>query len=324
MTAAEPSASPPLSDSLGRYKRELSVAAAYALMLGVLAVLAPQFYARGEWRGSLIRAAPTLVAGVGMTLVILARHIDISIGSQFSVCGVVAALAAKAGLPMPLAAGAALAAGALMGAANGALVAFLGLPSIVVTLATMVVLRESLRWAREGEAVRNLPPDFQWFGGSQRVGEWMLLIAALAVFAAFAWGARYLAAGRAVYAVGSDREAARLAGVRPRRVEFTVFVVMGLLTALAALLNAVRFPQVDVNAGVGLELLVIAAVVVGGTAISGGRGTLLGTLFGVALLVVIAPALVFLNVKSQWERAIQGLIILAAVASDGLFRRREG
>ena len=168
-----------------------------------------------------------------------------------------------------------------------------------------------------------LPSGFQWFGASQRTGQWAILLIALAVFALFAWGMRWVAAGRAVYAVGSDQEAARLAGVRAKRVVFAVFVTMGVLAALAAILNAVRFAIVYPNYGEGLELKVIAAVVVGGTAISGGRGTLFGTLIGVALLATVAPALVFLNAQPQWERAIQGGIILAAVASDGL-RRRGG
>jgi rhamnose transport system permease protein len=131
---------------------------------------------------------------------------------------------------------------------------------------------------------------------------------------------RNLAAGRAVYATGSDPEAARLAGIRPRGVVFATFVTMGALAGLAALLNAVRFADVDPNAGSGLELQVIAAAVVGGTAISGGRGTLLGTLVGVALLGSIGPALVFLKTQPQWEKAIQGMIILLAVASGALYR----
>jgi rhamnose transport system permease protein len=263
-----------------------------------------------------------LVAAVGMTLVILARQIDISIGSQFSICGVVAGLLAKEGLPMPAVAAGTVAAGALMGAVNGTLVAGMGLPSIVVTLATMVTLREGLRWAREGEFVRDLPAGFQWFGLSQAAGQWLLVGIALAVFVAFAWGLRNLAAGRAVYATGSDPEAARLAGIRPRLVTFGVFVMMGALAGLASLLNAVRFPLIDPGSGSGLELQVIAAVVVGGTAVSGGRGTLLGTLLGVLLLCTIGPAMSFLGVAPQWEKALQGAIILAAVASDGLSRRR--
>jgi rhamnose transport system permease protein len=305
---------------IARHQRELSVAVAYAALLLVLATVAPTFF-REQFRASLVSSAPVLVAAVGMTLVILARQIDISIGSQFSIAGVVAGLLAKAGLPMPLVAAGTLAAGAVMGAVNGVF-AGMGLPSIVVTLATMVTLREALRWAREGEFVRDLPAGFQWFGLSQSAGQWLLVGIALAVFVVFAWGLRNLAAGRAVYATGSEPEAARLAGIRPRGVTFGVFVIMGALAGLAALLNAVRFADVDPNAGAGLELQVIAAVVVGGTAVSGGRGTLLGTLIGVMLLGTIGPALVFLHVSPQWEKALQGAIILAAVASDGLSRRK--
>ncbi len=200
--------------------------------------------------------------------------------------------------------------------------AALGLPSIVVTLATLVIFRESLRWARAGEFVRGLPSNFQWFGLGQGPGQWLVVACAVVVFLVFAWALRFLAAGRTVYATGSDPEAARLAGIRPKRVIFSVFVLMGGLTGLAALLNAVRFPVIAPDEGTGLELQAIAAVVVGGVAISGGRGTLVGTLIGVVLLASIAPALVFLHTQPQWEKAVQGLIILAAVASDGF--RREG
>jgi rhamnose transport system permease protein len=303
-----------------RYRREIAVGATYAALLLVLAAAVPDFYRPDQLRSFAVSRAAVLVAAVGMTLVIVARQIDISIGSQFSVCGVVAGLLARAGAPMPLVGLGTLAAGAGMGAVNGALVAGLGLPSIVVTLATLVILRESLRWAREGEFVRNLPPWFQWFGAGQAAGQWVVVGAALAVFLVFAWALRNLAAGRAVYATGSDPEAARLAGIRPKRVVFGVFVTMGLLTGLAALLSAVQLPVVDPNSGTGLELQAIAAVVVGGVAISGGRGTLVGGLVGVLLLGTVGPALTFLKVEAQWEKAVQGLVILLAVASDALDR----
>jgi rhamnose transport system permease protein len=152
----------------------------------------------------------------------------------------------------------------------------------------------------------------------------MLIVGlAVALLVSFGWGLSYLAAGRMVYATGSDVEAARLAGMRPQRLTFGVFVIMGLLTGLAALLNAVRFPQVDANAGIGLELQVIAAVVIGGTAINGGRGTVWGTLVGVLLLATIGPALVFFGAAAHWEKALQGMIILIAVASDALQGQRR-
>jgi rhamnose transport system permease protein len=144
----------------------------------------------------------------------------------------------------------------------------------------------------------------------------MIVAISIVVFIIFVWLLNNLAAGRTIYAVGSDQEAARLAGIEPSRVVFSVFVLMGAMTGLAALLNAVRFAEVPSNAGTGLELKAIAAVVVGGTAITGGRGTLIGTLIGVALLGTIGTALTFLGINPFWEKAIQGAIILAALVSD--------
>jgi rhamnose transport system permease protein len=307
---------------VSHYKRELAVALAYLVLLAVLAVEAPVFFHEG-FAKTWVSMSPVLIAAVGMTFVIIARQIDISIGAQYSICGVLAGLLAKMNIPMPMVGLCVICAGALMGAVNGTLIALAGLPSIVVTLATMVILRQSLSWIREGEAVNNLPPGFQWFGLSQQAGELLLVGIAAVVTTAFAWGARNLAGGRAVFAVGSDAAAARLAGIRPRYVTFNAFVLVGATAGFAALLGAVRFAQVDVNAGNGLELAVIAAVVVGGTAINGGRGTLIGTVVGVALLASIGPSLTFLHWPAQWERAVQGLIILVAVASDRAFGNRR-
>ena len=218
---------------------------------------------------------------------------------------------------MSLAAAVALACGTLLGAVNGALVAGLRLPAIVVTLSTLVAVRESLRYFREGEFVRNLPPGFQWFGLSQTAGQWLVVGIATAVALAAAWGLAHLQGGRAIYATGSDPEAARLVGIRPQRVVCGVFVASGALTALGALLNDVRFADVDPNAGNGLEMQAIAAVVVGGAAVNGGRGTILGSVLGVLLLATIRPALIFLQVQPQWEQAIQGAVILSAVSFAG-------
>jgi rhamnose transport system permease protein len=305
------------------HRRELSVGAAYAALLVALWVFAPAFYSSANLRDVLVAAAPLLVAAVGTTLVILARHIDISIGSQFAICAVVAGVLAKEGLAMPIAAAGAVAAGVILGAVNGVFVAALGLPSIVVTLAMMVGLREALRWATGGEWVRGLPAGFQWMGLGQSAGRVAIAAAAAVVWAAAAWAMRHVAAGRAIYATGSDAEAARLAGMRPRLVVFGVFVLTGALTGLAAVLSAIQFMDVQTNAGAGFELRVIAAVVVGGTSIAGGRGSLIGSLVGVLLLATAGPALVFLGTEAYWDRALQGAIVLAAVAADAVGHRRE-
>jgi rhamnose transport system permease protein len=300
-----------------RYFREISVAFALVVLLAFLAIVAPGFFKPGQLLSVLTTAMPVLVVGCGISLIIISRQIDISVGSQFALCSVLLGILVEAHWPLPLAGIAALLCGAMMGAINGALVAGLGLPSIVVTLATMVTWREALRWWREGEFVRNLPANFQWFGLGQAKGRAAILLIAAIVFIVLMLATKYLAAGRYVYAVGSDAEAARLAGLRPQAITFGVFVLTGALTGLAALLNAVRFTDVDPRTGSGLELQTIAAAVVGGVAISGGRGNLLGLLAGVLLLGCIAPALVFLHLQPQWEKAIQGAIILLAVAADG-------
>src|SRR6266851_5306211 len=128
------------------YLRECSLLLAFVILLVIVRVLAPDFFAADNIRNLLVKNTPILVAAIGMTLVIVARHIDISIGSQFSVCGIVAGLLSGIGLPMPLVAAGSILTGATMGAFNGGLIAMLGLPSIVVTLATLVIWRESLRW----------------------------------------------------------------------------------------------------------------------------------------------------------------------------------
>jgi rhamnose transport system permease protein len=145
---------------------------------------------------------------------------------------------------------------------------------------------------------------------------------ALAILVLIALASKHLSIGRFIYAVGTDAEAARLSGIRPRAVTFFTFVFIGALTGLAAMMNTVQSPQVDPNSGTGLELKTIAAVVVGGVAITGGRGNLWGVFVGLLLLGCISPALTHLHIEAYWEKAIQGAIILLAVVADGWRSRK--
>lgn len=309
--------------NFNRYKREISAAIAYIVLLVVVGVAAPSFFGVGNLSDLFVNNAPILLIAVGMTLVILIGEIDISVGSQFAVASVAAGFLAKTGMPIPFLFLALLVIGGLMGAVNGLLIGWFRLPSIIVTLAMLVAWRDGLRWTTEGAWVQNLPDNFQWFGIRQIGGQILIVLIPLVIFAVFAWVLRNLNSGRSIYAVGSDAEAARLAGIQPTNIVFGVFVVMGALVGLAALLNAVRFNSIPSNAGIGLELKAVAAVVVGGTAITGGRGTLIGTLIGVALLGTIGTALTFLGINPFWEKAIQGLIILAALVSDVFLAKLE-
>lgn len=306
-----------------RYFRELSVLGALVAILLGLAIFTPAFYQPQPLLSLLTREAPTLVVACGMALVIVCRQIDISVGSIFSVCSVCAGLLAARGWPLLLVLPASVALGVVFGAFNGVLVAGLRLPSIVVTLATMVTLRQGLNLVRQGEFV-NLPEGIQWFGLGQTTGQLVLVISSVVILTLLALAMRHLAAGRFIYAVGTDAEAARLAGIRPQLVTFLVFVSIGALTGLAAMMNLAQSPQVQPLTGNGLELKVIAAVVVGGVAISGGRGNLWGAFAGLLLLACISPALTHLRIEAYWEKAIQGTIILLAVVADGLRSRQGG
>ena len=307
---------------MNKYFRELSVALALGLLLAALAIFAPHFFALQPMLSRLTAQTPALIAAIGMTLVIVSRQIDISIGSQFGMCAVVAGLLAAAKLPLLVVLAAAVGAGAFMGALNGALVAWLGLPSIVVTLATMVTWAEALRLWQQGRLL-NLPSGVQWFGLSQPNGQKVLIVLSVLALALAAWLMKNIAAGRHVYAVGTDAEAARLAGIDPKRTTFGVFVLMGALTGLAAMMNVVQSPQVQPTCGDGLEMKVIAACVVGGVAVSGGRGNLWGVFPGLLLLANVNPALTHFHVQAYWEKAIQGFVILLAVMADGLRSRTK-
>lgn len=307
--------------NLARHQRELAALTAYVLLLACVGFVAPSFFTASNWRDLAVTNAPVLIVAIGMTLVIIAGQIDISVGSQFAVCSMLAGALAKTGLPASLLLLLVILFGAFFGSVNGVLVALLRMPAIVVTLAMMVVWRDALRWITEGAWVQGLPSTFQWFGAEQGTGQMLIVLVAILVLVVFRWVLGNLGAGRSVYAVGSDAEAARLAGVNPPRVLLTVFILMGALTGVAALLNAIRFNSIPSNSGLGLELKAIAAVVVGGTAITGGRGTLIGTVIGTALLGTIGTALTFAGVNPFWEKAIQGAIILTALASDLVFSR---
>jgi rhamnose transport system permease protein len=296
---------------------------AVALMAVLLAmvVLAPSFFSPGNLRDLALNNAAALLVSLGMTLVILVGEIDISVGSQFAVCSVAAGLLAKSGVPMLLVPVIVLAIGASMGALNGCLVGMLGLPSIIVTLAMLVTWRDALRWTTDGAWVQDLPPSFQWFGLAPATAQTLIVAIAILLSICGGWALRNLRAGRSIYAVGSDEEAARLAGIEPRRITLGVFTLTGALVGIAAVLNAVRFTAVPSNAGTGLELQAVAAVVVGGTAITGGRGTVLGTLLGVLLLGTIGTAMTYAGINPFWTKAIQGLIILAALVADAVLAR---
>jgi ribose/xylose/arabinose/galactoside ABC-type transport system permease subunit len=295
------------------------------VLVGAISLFRRDFLQPGNLGDILESAAAPAVAAAGMTALIVAGGIDISIGSILAVAAVAGALAAKQGWPFPGAAAVAVLVGAGLGAFNGLLVARFSIPPIVATLATMGGLRGFTIWWTGGEWVRGLPLSFRWPSLQHFLGlPASVCIAAVAVTAMALFLAR-TRSGRQCYAVGSNARSAELSGINVRWVVLRTFTVLGGLTGLSALLYAARLSVVQPDAGTGFELQVITAVVVGGTNIFGGQGTVLGSVLGVLLLAVISPALTFMQtltgIKAEWEPAVQGALILAAVLADSAARR---
>jgi len=308
-------------------RRELPLALLLGVMVAAVSTVSPRFIGPANLRDMLVNAVPTIIAGCGLTLVIATGEIDISIGSMM---GLLAALLGifcstqHLGLPVPVAAALVLTIGALLGAVNGALVAFAGIPSIIVTLGMLTVLRGFTELAMAGEWITDLPPGLRYLG----TGAWAGMPLSLWVTAPVVFGAAVLthrtAFGLRALAVGSNPEAAEIHGISVRRIRLAAFALTGLLTAAATLVSVPRLSVIESGLGQGFELLVVTCVIVGGASIRGGSGTIGGTLLGVLLLTTVGTVLIFLRIGEAavyWERTVQGAFILAAVLADHWMRR---
>ncbi|WP_102222651.1 ABC transporter permease [Acidimangrovimonas sediminis] len=254
------------------------------------------------------------ILAVGMTFVILTGGIDLSVGAVMALAGTISAgLMANMGLPGPLGLLAGLGIGVLFGLFNGALVAWGKMPAIIVTLATMGVARGLGLIYSGGYPISGLPDWISWFGIGRIWTVPVPVVVMLAIYA-LAWVLlQRTAFGRHVYAIGGNAVAARLSGVKTQRVTLAVYAISGLTSSLAAVILTGRLMSGQPNAGVGFELDAIASVVLGGTAIAGGRGLILGTLIGAVLLGILNNGLNLMGINPYLQDVIKGLIILLAI-----------
>jgi ribose/xylose/arabinose/galactoside ABC-type transport system permease subunit len=270
------------------------------------------------------------VAAIGMSMIIITGNIDISVGAAIGVLvtlsGYVALGLQDSGLPLPVVIIAAwvvpVLGGMLIGAINGAMVAYLRIPSIVVTLGMFSILKGGLILVAGGNTLYDLPDGYNFaMGGLAGVpmSVWIMIVLTAG---AFLW-MRYSRTGRSQYAVGGNAEAARLSGLNTRRVLMTTFILSGAFTGIASVMYATQFNTIQAVATPGLELQVITASVVGGVSILGGVGTVIGSTLAAILVRAIGSAMVFVDVSPFWLRAVLGVLILATVLADVLRRRRQ-
>ena len=265
-------------------------------------------------------AALIAILGVGETLVIVTRNVDLSVGSivGLSAYTVGRLFSHHPGMPVIIGFVIGIAVGAVIGAVNGFVTAALRVPSLVVTLAMLYIVRGTDGLFVNGHIIvpSSIPSAFVAIGFRTFLGIPWLAIIAFAIVVIVAYAMRSFRSGRDLYAIGSNPEAAALAGVPAARRVFTAFVISGSLAGLCGALFLALHAEVDVTAGLGYELLVVSAVVVGGVAIFGGSGTVVGAALGALLLNTINQALVASRVSSFWNEAIAGALLLAAIAFD--------
>ncbi len=330
----------------------ISLSQEWLLLIGIAALfiivglINPRFVASRNLQSILLANAYVAVAAIGMSVVIISGNIDISVGSLIGVLASVSGALAVAGVPIFLAWAIPVVLGILVMMLQGALVAYLRIPSIVVTLGMLSILKGGLISVTNGVWISGMPDGFhlaQWhlidLFITAAPGFQPVLPDALAPFKPVfdlltmpvmfmlvltlgaAWWMRNTAAGRSVYAVGCNAEAARLCGIPRERTLMMVFAVHGLFVGLAAVLFATQPSVIQTTVPPNLELTIITASVVGGVSILGGTGTAIGSTLAAILIAAIGSALIFVNISPYWLRAAQGILILVTVLAD-IYRRR--
>jgi ribose/xylose/arabinose/galactoside ABC-type transport system permease subunit len=306
---------------------EFGIGIAFILEFILFALLSPYFFTPDNLLNVSLQASITAIIAAGMTFVILTGGIDLSVGSLVAFAGIVATTVLKTGLPpvvgFILAILAGLAVGSLSGAFAGFCITRFNIAPFIVTLATMTIWRGAAFVWTDGRPVWELPAGFAFLGTGRLLAVPVPTIIMVLTFVASHIILTRTRFGRYVYAVGGNIEAARLAGIRTWRVLVNVYVLSATLAALSGILLASRMNSGQPNAGVSYELDVIAAVVVGGTSLSGGAGSIIGTFIGAMLIAVLRNGLNLLNVNSYVQQVIVGVVILLAVMLDQIRRHRR-
>ncbi|MCL7749917.1 ABC transporter permease [Halalkalibacter alkaliphilus] len=287
------------------------------ILLTIFSMLSPVFFTAGNLQNILIQSATNAIIAAGMTFVIIAGQIDLSVGSTLALTSIVSAEVMLSTGSLFLGIVVALILGTLLGAFNGFFVAFMGLPAFIVTLATMWLFRGTAYVISEGQAIVGLPEGLRVLSSGSFLFipniVWLML---LTYFVCYIVLTR-LTVGRKIYATGDNEESARLSGINVKMVQILVFSISGFLTSVGAIVLMARLNSAQPVAGTTFELMAIAATVIGGTSLTkGGVGGILGTLIGAVFIASLLNGLVILNVSAFWQQVIMGIVILFAVGID--------
>jgi len=304
------------------YGQEIIVAAAIIALFIVVTAVNPRFISANNLTSIFSGNAYIAVAAIGMAMVIITGNIDVSVGALIGVLATISGTLAVAGYPIWVAWFFPVLVGMAVNALIGVLVAYARIPSIVVTLGALSIMRGGLITVTGGNWISGLPPDY--LIAQQRLfGLPVPLIAMVVLTVLAALWMRYSAFGRSLYALGGNHEAAIATGIPAERRIVAVFIIHGFFAGLATILFATQLQVIQSTVPPNLELTIITAAVIGGVSILGGSGTVIGSTLAAILFATIGSALIFINVSAYWLRAVIGLLILATVLADMLRRRRR-
>jgi rhamnose transport system permease protein len=306
--------------------REVGIVLFLAILIPIISLRQPRFFTVDNFRDIFLDIAIVSIVSIGQMMIIIARGIDLSVGSMLGLVAMVVGLMIrdKPAFPMVIAVLVGVGLGFLLGSINGLLVTKGRVPPIIATLGTLSIYRGLVIVVSQGEWVDayRVPPAFVQITRSQFLGVPALLIYALIIAAIFHYFLNYVRTGRDIYAIGSNPLAASMAGIRSQRIIFLVFAITGTLAGLSGVLWASRFAAVANDTGTGFELQTVAAAVIGGVNIYGGSGTVPGVLLGALLMGIIVNALTITGISPFWRLTVQGIVILLAVIVDAVIQRR--
>lgn len=306
--------------------REAGIGVALLALIAVFSVLSPIFLTANNITNIFTQISINVILAVGMTFVILIGGIDLSVGSVMAFCAVVAGTVLKietlpVGAAIALALAASVAVGAACGLANGWVSAFWSIPSFIVTLGMLNIARgAALQWT-EARSIYEFPDAFSNFGSATLLGVPAIFIVALALVAIGWFVLNRTVFGRLLYAIGNNEEAVRLAGHNVRRYKIAAFVIAGVAVGVGAVIYMMRLTIASPIIGIGFELNAIAAVIIGGTSLSGGRGSIIGTLLGACIIGVLANGLILIGMSDFLRQMVTGFVIILAVVLD-VYRAR--
>ncbi len=311
--------------TLGRF-RETGITFFIILLVIIVSLRTPNFLTFANFRDILLNISILAIVALAQTMVIITRGIDLSVGSQIGLVAMMVSfvLVENPELSPVLAVLLGMALGCVLGSFNGLIITVGGVPPIIATLGTLSIYRGAVFLYSEGTWVNafEMPQPFKLLAKGTPLGLPNLVIIALVIAAIVFYFLNYTRPGRDIYAVGSNPDAAKVAGIRVQRIIFMVYVISGLLCGLAGVLWASRFEAAQTNTALGFELQTVAAAVVGGVNIFGGSGTVSGVLLGALLLGIINNALTLVRISPFWQLAAQGALILLAVVIDSFILRR--